>query len=140
MSRITYGSRILQRAFSDYREDVMDHVKKVVAETATLIQTNAKALAPRDDGELADSISMSIQDGGLTAVVHVGAFYAIYVNYGTGIYAEGPGGSRAKKIPWTYWSPKLNRFVTTKGMRAQEFWEPAVDVGERHFIREMGRL
>lgn len=36
------------------------------------------------------------KDGGLTGIISVGAEYAIYVEYGTGIYATGPGGSRAK--------------------------------------------
>ncbi|KAA0956632.1 HK97 gp10 family phage protein [Planococcus sp. ANT_H30] len=130
----------MEQYLEEYTDDVKKRAKQIVLETAQIIQSQAKALAPVDDGSLRDSITLRIENGGLGAVIHVGAFYAIYVNYGTGIYAEGPGGSRAKKIPWTYWSPKLNRWVTTSGMRAQEFWEPAVEIGQRHFIREMGRF
>lgn len=140
MSRITYGARGLERAVRDYRDEVEKRVKQIVVETAQLIKAEVQTRMPVDSGELRDSITLKISDGGLSASIHIGAEHAIYVNYGTGIYAEGPGGSRAKKIPWTYWSPKLNRFVRTSGMRAQEFWEPAIEIGERHFIREMGRL
>ncbi|WP_416144906.1 HK97 gp10 family phage protein [Planococcus koreensis] len=139
-SRITYGSRKLKRAFGRYREDVELHVKRVVRETATLIVTEVKARMPRDSGAMQDSVTLTIQDDGLTAIIHIGAFYALYVNYGTGIYAEGPGGSRAKKIPWVYFSEKYQRFVTTSGMRSQEFWDPAIDIGAHYFIREMGRM
>lgn len=139
-SRLKYGNRKLKRAFDKYREDVERHVKKVIRETATLIVTEVKAKMPRDSGAMQDSVTLTIQDNGLSAVIHIGAFYAIYVNYGTGIYAEGPGGSRAKKVPWVYFNEKYQRFVTTSGMRAQEFWEPAIDTGARYFIREMGRM
>lgn len=140
MSKITFGSQSLSRAFNEYTDEIEKRVKQIVVETAQLIVAEVKARAPVDGGELRDSVTLKLNDGGLSAVVHVGAFYAIYVNYGTGIYAEGPGGSRAKTIPWTYWSVKYNRWVTTSGMRAQEFWEPSIEIAERHFIREMGRL
>lgn len=140
MSKITRGWPKLQEYAADYTEDVEKRVKQIVLETGQLIQSIAKASAPVDDGSLRDSISLKLLNGGFVAVVHVGTDYAIYVNYGTGIYAEGPGGSRAKKIPWTYFSSKLNRFVTTSGMKPQEFWEPAAEAGGRHFITEMGRL
>ena len=139
-SQVTYGSRKLERAFDRYKDRVERHVKKVVQDTATLIFTEVKARMPRDSGAMQDSVTLTFQDNGLSAVIHVGAFYAIYVNYGTGIYAEGPGGSRAKKIPWVYFSEKLKRFVTTSGMRSQEFWDPAIDIGANYFTREMGRM
>lgn len=140
MGSITRGWPRLGRYADDYAKKVEKRAKEIVLETAQIIQSNAKALAPVDDGALRDSITMRIENGGFSAVIHVDSFYALYVNYGTGIYAEGPGGSRAKKIPWTYWSPKLNRWVTTSGMKPQEFWEPSVSAGERHFIREMRRF
>lgn len=140
VNRLKYGSRKLERAFAKYREDVEKHVKKVVQDTATLIFTEVKARMPRDSGAMQDSVTLTVKDDGLTAVIHVGAFYAIYVNFGTGIHAEGPGGSRAKTIPWVYFSEKYQRFVTTSGMRSQEFWDPAIDIGARYFTREMGRM
>ena len=40
---------------------------------------------------------MDFKDSGFTGVINIGSEYAIYVNYGTGIYATGAGGSRAKR-------------------------------------------
>lgn len=136
-NRITFGNKDLEKAVRKYAEDVEAEIKRIIVETASIIHANAKALAPVDDGNLRDSIEMQILNGGLTAVVRVTAHYAIYVEYGTGIYAvEGNG----RKTPWTYWSDKLNRFVTTKGMRPQPYWDPAIDAGERYFENEMRKL
>lgn len=130
----------MRRAVQRYGDSVIDEIKRIVLETAQLIQSEAKARAAVDEGALRDSIEMEIFDGGLRAVVRVTSEYAIYVEHGTGIYAEGPGGSRAKKIPWSYYSEKLGRWVTTSGMRSQPFWFPALDAGRRYFQNEMRRL
>ncbi|MGX2958043.1 HK97-gp10 family putative phage morphogenesis protein [Peribacillus sp. JNUCC 23] len=135
--RIKLGNRALQNAAKKYGEDIIDEVKRIVTETAAIIHGNAKALAPVDDGNLRDSIEMEILEDGLLAVVRVTASYAIYVEYGTGIYSSTGQG---RTTPWTYWSDKLGRFVTTRGMRAQPFWDPAVDAGERYFRKEMRKL
>lgn len=127
----------MSRAIERYGDDVLGEVKRIVVSTAQLIQSTAKALAPVDDGALRDSIEMELLQDGLTAKVTVGVEYAVYVNFGTGIYAkEGDG----RKTPWTYYSDKLGRFVTTRGQRPQEFWGPAIDAGERYFMTEMRRL
>ncbi|QTB21577.1 HK97 gp10 family phage protein [Lysinibacillus sphaericus] len=139
MARITFSGRRLLRAAQRFEEGLLDKVSDIVYETARLIQAQAKALAPVDDSRLKDSIMMEMV-GKYNAVVTVGVNYAIWVEFGTGIYAEGPGGSRAKKIPWVYYSEKLGRWVTSSGIKAQPFWGPAVDAGKDYFLREMRRL
>lgn len=136
-NRITLGNRYLRRAVREYAEDFESQVKRIVTETATIIHSNAKALAPVDDGNLRDSIEMEILQDGLLAIVRVTAHYAIYVEYGTGIYASKGNG---RQTPWTYYSDKLNRFVTTEGQRPQEFWAPAIDAGGRFFRDEMRKM
>lgn len=136
-SRITFGSQQLSRAIERFGEHVESEIKRIVVETAQTIVSNARLLAPVDDGNLRDSIEMEILNDGFTAIVRVTAHYAIYVEYGTGIYAaEGNG----RKTPWTYYSDKLGRFVTTNGMQPQPFWGPAVDEGERYYRNEMRKL
>lgn len=136
MARITFGGRELLRAARRFEEGLLDKISDIVYETARLIQTQAKALAPVDDGSLRDSIEMKML-GKYNAVVTVGVHYAIYVEYGTGIYAQNGNGRRT---PWTYFSTKLGRYVTTEGMKAQQFWGPAVDAGQEYFKTEMRRL
>ncbi|HBJ02732.1 MAG TPA: hypothetical protein DDY89_22075 [Lysinibacillus sp.] len=139
MARITYSGRQLMRAAQRYEEGLLDKISDIVEETAKLIKTTAQALAPVDDSGLKDSIMMEMV-GKYNAVVTVGVNYAIWVEFGTGIYAEGPGGSRAKKIPWVYYSEKLGHWVTSSGNKAQPFWGPAVDAGGDYFKTEMRRL
>ncbi|UKJ44291.1 HK97-gp10 family putative phage morphogenesis protein [Lysinibacillus sp. ACHW1.5] len=136
MARITFGGRELLRAARRFEEGLLDKISDIVYETARLIQTQAKALAPVDDGSLRDSIEMKML-GKFNAIVTVGVHYAIYVEYGTGIYAQNGNGRRT---PWTYYSLKLGRYVTTEGMKAQQFWGPAVDAGQEYFKTEMRRL
>lgn len=136
MAKITFGGRELLKAAKRFENDLLEKVSDIVYETARLIQTHARALAPADDGSLKDSIEMKML-GKYTAVVTVGVHYAIYVEYGTGIYAENGDG---RKTPWTYYSVKLGRFVKTEGMKAQPFWREAVDIGRDYFVTEMRRL
>ena len=134
---IKFGSRSLSNALKKYGEEVEREVKRIIFHTAYRIHGEAISLAPYDEGNLKGSIEVEIVDGGLTAVVRVTANYAVWIEYGTGIYAvEGNG----RKTPWTYYSTKLGRFVTTEGMKPQPFWHPAIDVGQRYFKSEMRKL
>lgn len=127
----------MQRAIRRYGDNVIEEVKRIIIETAYIIHSNAQALAPVDEGNLRDSIEVEILQDGMKAIVRVTANYAIWIEYGTGIYAvEGNG----RNTPWTYYSDKLGRFVTTQGMKPQPFWDPAVDKGQRHFRKEMREL
>lgn len=136
-NNIKFGNKKLQRAIRKHGDKVTDEIKRIIYETAYVIHSNAQASAPVDESNLRDSIEVEILQGGMAAVVRVTANYAIYVEYGTGIYAvEGDG----RNTPWTYYSDKLGRFVTTQGMKPQPFWDPAIDKGKRHFRKEMRDL
>ena len=117
----------LARALQAFSNKTIEQTKRGVAETAQLLNTEASSRAPVDEGNLKGSIQSEVN--GLKATVFVSAFYAVYVEFGTGIHAT--KGSRAKKIPWTYY--KDGRFYTTYGMVAQPFWFPSVDVARKYF-------
>lgn len=130
------GNKKIQRALKKWGSDIEDKVSEIVYETARIIEAQAKALAPVDEGNLRDSIELTIT-GKFSAMVQVGTMYAIYVEYGTGIYSHNGTG---RKTPWSYYSPKLDRWVTTRGMAPQPFWFPAVEAGEKYFNREFRKL
>lgn len=90
MAKVKYGNNNLVVALEDYREEMEDWVKKGIAKTTQMIYNTAVSLAPVDMGYLKESIDFMYKDGGMTGVVSAGAEYAIYVEYGTGIYATGP--------------------------------------------------
>jgi HK97 gp10 family phage protein len=135
--RVTYGDKGFELAIKDYEKMVIKDVKRIVAETAELIVSEAKANAPVDTSHLRDSIHADYSRDGLTAKITVSADYAVFVNFGTGIYASGPGGSSAKKIPWVFYSKELGRWVMTRGIHATHFFDKGYDVGARHFEKSM---
>ncbi len=117
-------------ALEDYAEDMEKWAKKGIAGTVMTIYNTAVSLAPVDMGYLRESIDFKFENGGMTGIISVGADYAIFVEWGTGIFAT--QGSKAKKIPWTYKNAD-GEWVTTHGSPAQPFWFPALDAGERYF-------
>lgn len=133
MAKVKFGADELVVELEKYDKEIEKWVKKGIIKTTNAIANEAKARAPVNLGHLRSSITTEILDGGMTGKVNVGANYAIYVEFGTGIYAKGPGGSRAKKIPWTYFDEERGKFVTTKGQQAQPFWNPAIDKGRQVF-------
>ncbi|MDO6943219.1 HK97-gp10 family putative phage morphogenesis protein [Staphylococcus aureus] len=132
MAKVRYGADSIVVDLEKYSKDMEKWVKKGIAKTTLKIYNTAVALAPVDMGFLKESIDYKFTDGGLSSVISVGADYAIYVEYGTGIYATGPGGSRAKKIPWFY-EDADGEWQMTYGQVAQPFWNPAIDAGRQTF-------
>ena len=58
-------------------------VQNTVAQTALLVESDAKRLAPVDTGRLRSSIHADIAPKGLTARVAADANYAVFVEFGT---------------------------------------------------------
>lgn len=120
------------KELEEFEKETIRWAKKGIAKTTLKIYNTAVAMAPVDMGYLKESIDFIFKNDGLTGIVSVGAEYSIYIEYGTGIYATGPGGSRAKKIPWSY-KDDDGEWHTTYGSPAQPFWEPAIDEGRAFF-------
>ncbi len=78
-------------------------------------EKHIKRLTPVDMGLLRQSYTHAVDVNGVRIGTNVE--YAPYVEFGTGVYATGK--SRAKQVPWAYYSPRLRRFVTTSGQKAQ---------------------
>ena len=85
-----------------------------------------------DTGNLLNSIRHETQrDGtGVTTTIYAdaesenGVQYGEFIEMGSGKYRTGGGG---RATPWTYYSPTLERYVTTEGMQADPFMEPALE-------------
>ncbi|KIL45761.1 HK97 gp10 family phage protein [Jeotgalibacillus soli] len=136
-SKVQVGNKLLQRALKEFGDEILERVREIVQETGMIIYNNAIATVAVDSGDTRQSITFYSSLDGLTCTVEVGSSIAIYLEFGTGIYAEGGDG---RKTPWVYWSDKLNRWVFTRGMPAQPFWFPSVDKGRRYFSREIKKL
>lgn len=83
-----------------------------------LVQDRAQQLAPVDTGALRGSITTSIDDSGKTVVGHVsvGASYAVFLEYGTGI--RGAESADAGAGPYSQ---------TWPGMTPRPYMRPAFD-------------
>lgn len=97
MAKVKYGNWDLVKELENYERDMERWVKRGIAKTTAKIHNTIISLMPVDTGYLRESVTMDFKDGGFTGVINIGSEYAIYVNYGTGIYSTGAGGSRAKR-------------------------------------------
>lgn len=103
----------------------MDLASQKAMEAATLyVEGQAKALAPvGDSGELRDKINhkVSKKNGNIVGTVGSPMTYAMYVEYGTGEFAENGAG---RKGGWNYQDSSGEWFFTW-GQDPQPFLRPA---------------
>ena len=106
------GKDELEAFLGKYKKAVIEDSKKAVMKYGSKFQTEAKKNppTPNKSGTLARSISLSIADKGLTAVIYPTANYAQYVEYGT------------------------------RYMNAQPFMRPTLQKIEPEFIRAMDQV
>lgn len=109
---------------TSHRVEVIEAKDEAVAralETIGLVaERYAKELAPVDTGRLRNSISHEVDDS--TVYIGTNVEYAPYLEFGTGIYAEGGG----RATPWSYQDDK-GEWHTTSGNQPQPFLRPALD-------------
>ena len=86
-----------------------------------LVEGQAVLLAPVDTGGLRDSIGYKVDESELVAYVGTNCEYAIYVEYGTGKFAENGNG---RKGGWVYKTPN-GEVHFTYGMPPQPYLRPA---------------
>jgi HK97 gp10 family phage protein len=107
-----------------------------VTAAAELVKSAAQSNADgfTDSGNLKNSIQREsyVEDGVAIGEVGPTAFYAVYLEYGTGKYAEG---GRGRKTPWVYKHPKTGKFIFTFGNPAQPFMQTGYDSASRNFDR-----
>ena len=101
----------------------MDKLNEALGKACTIVEREAKIKAPKVNGELRRSISSRVENG--VGVVFTPLLYAPYVEYGTGLFAE--GGNGRKDVPWTYRDEKTGEWVVTSGIHPQPYLRPARD-------------
>lgn len=101
-----------------------------------LVEATAKQKAPKDTGQLRNSITSRVEaDGGeIVGVVYTPLEYAPYVEFGTGLFAE--EGGRAD-VPWNYQDDEGN-WHKTSGQKPQPFLRPALDENKNRIMEILG--
>ena len=117
-------------------EDMADVKKaeKALQKACSIVEKAAKQNAPKGSGELRRSITSKIEQEGdnLQGVVYTPLEYAPYVEYGTGLFAE--GGNGRQDVPWHYKDDK-GEWHTTSGMKPQPYMRPALDDNREEILR-----
>ncbi len=112
-------------------------LKAAVHAGALLVQNAAKQRVPKRTRTLSRSITTNVEREGAAYVARIGpsAPYGKYIEFGTGVYAEGGGGRRT---PWVFRGSN-GRFYTTEGMRPQPYMRPAMDENRERVLKEIAR-
>lgn len=113
-------------------EDV-DAVKAALGKACAVVERSAKEKAPKGTGELRRSIQSRVEATGdeLQGVIFTPLYYAPYVEFGTGLFAE--SGGRAD-VPWCYQDDK-GEWHSTSGQHPQPFMRPALNENREQIIR-----
>lgn len=113
-------------------EDV-DAVKAAFGKACALVERAAKEKAPKGTGELRRSITSKVEVSGdeIQGTVFTPLFYAPYVEFGTGLFAEEGG---RKDVPWHYQDDK-GEWHSTSGQHPQPFMRPALNENREQIIR-----
>lgn len=82
-------------------------------------------------GALRNSIKPTVLDGEVQ--IGTNMEYAIYNEYGTGVYLESDNGVQGRKSPWAYEGPD-GEVHWTRGMKALHFLKNAIDNHKDQYI------
>lgn len=88
---------------------------------AILVESQAVLLVPVDTGALQNSIGYKVNERELAAYIGTNCEYAIYVEFGTGEFAENGNG---RKGGWVYKTPN-GEVHFTYGMKPKSYLRPA---------------
>ncbi len=102
------------------QEEMLFAALRALEKCGLAAERYAKRLCPVDTGNLRNSITHRVDEGGAAAYVGTNSEYAAHVELGTGKYC--PGG---RKTPWVYRDAR-GRWHITHGQRAQPYLRPAV--------------
>ena len=103
-------------------------LKKSLETAALLVERSAREKAPKDTGALRRSIKSKVE--GLEGIIYTPLEYAPYIEYGTGLFAEGNG---RKDVPWNYQDDKGN-WHSTSGLKPQPFMRPSLDENRQKIL------
>jgi HK97 gp10 family phage protein len=90
-------------------------IDKALGRGGARIQAAVKMLTPFDTGNLVNKIVLN-HEKMMEYAVTTNVEYAVYVEYGTGKLGD-PTVPHTSKDSWTYYSEKLQKYITTHGQK-----------------------
>jgi HK97 gp10 family phage protein len=109
-------------------------LEAAVGRACALVERKAKEKAPKDTGALRRSITseVDVTTREIEGIVFTPLEYAPYVEYGTGLFAE--GGNGRQDVPWNYQDDQGN-WHSTSGQHPQPFMRPALNESREEILR-----
>ena len=105
------------------------NLEGALGKACAIVEASAKKKAPKDSGNLRRSITSKVENN--EGIVYTPLFYAPYVEYGTGLFAESGGRT---DVPWNYQDDEGN-WHSTSGMKPQPFMRPALYENREEILR-----
>ena len=106
----------------------VSNLETALGKACAIVEAEAKKKAPKDNGTLRRSITSKID--GDKGIVFTPLFYAPYVEYGTGLFAESGG---RKDVPWNYQDDE-GEWHSTSGMKPHPFMRPALNENRERIV------
>lgn len=126
------GIEELQQRLTELADE--ETVVEGLKDCCMVLERSAKQKAKKGvSGDLRNTIESKVE--GLEGIVFSPLEYAPYVEYGTGLFAEGGGRT---DVPWHYQDEQGN-WHTTSGQHPQPFMRPALDENREKVIEILRR-
>jgi HK97 gp10 family phage protein len=120
--KINYELEGLEHLIVRLEDMAKENVEEALGKACAVVERAAKENAPKGDGALRRSITSKVENN--EGIVFTTLEYAPYVEYGTGLFAE--GGNGRKDVPWRYQDDK-GEWHTTSGMKPHPYLRPALE-------------
>lgn len=124
------------------KQALQNQIIKALIQSAMLVEGQAVLLAQVNTGNLRDKIGYQVDNPELVAYVGTNVEYAIWVEFGTGEFAEAGNG---RKGGWVYRTPD-GKVHFTYGMPPRPYLRPAFRQNQKAIkailadcLRELGR-
>lgn len=123
------------KSIENILEDMADLGNLIAAmkKACALVEGDARKNAPKGTGELKRSIESKVEIEGKTVIgtIFTPLEYAPYVEYGTGLFAE--GGNGRKDVPWHYQDDE-GEWHSTNGMHPHPYLRPALEDNRKKIV------
>ena len=105
------------------------NLEGALGKACAIVEAEAKKKAPKGSGDLRRSITSKVENN--EGVVFTPLFYAPYVEYGTGLFAENGGRT---DVPWWYKDDE-GEWHSTSGMKPHPYMRPALYENREEILR-----
>lgn len=130
--KIIINTRKFEKAMKETKKKANDGVYKAIVQACYLLHGDVVPNTPVNTGRLRSSIAVGIKKGKkIVGIVGTNVKYAPFIEFGTGIYAEG-----GRQTPWVYYadSGKYHGFFRTKGQKPKHMFTDAWKKDEKKII------